>query len=138
MNQLMSTRATRLAVGASIFTAASALLFACAESGDERPPDRSDSGTTVLPEVDGSTAPDGADGSAEAGSVDAGLGPCSAGGFCHTVLPPGQNLRGVWGDGQGIVWSWRSTRPGSLVLFGSATNARRRSETTPSFSTRSA
>lgn len=99
----MSTRSARLGVVASIFTAASALLFACADSGDERPPDRSDSGTTVLPEVDGSAAADGAD--ADVGPVDAGHGVCSAGGFCHTVLPPGQNLRGVWGDGQGIVWA---------------------------------
>ncbi len=30
---------------------------------------------------------------------------CSDDGWCHTVVPDEQNLRDVWGDGQGTVWT---------------------------------
>jgi hypothetical protein len=38
--------------------------------------------------------------------VEAGTRICSDDNFCHSVVPAGQNLRGVWGDGLGIVWAF--------------------------------
>lgn len=37
--------------------------------------------------------------------VDAAPRECSIHGFCPTALPPKEVLRGVWGDGLGIVWA---------------------------------
>jgi len=37
--------------------------------------------------------------------VDAELPECSPDGFWYTSLPDDQTLRGVWGDGLGIVWA---------------------------------
>lgn len=53
-------------------------------------------------------ADDGGDDDATAPADSGDAGPkklCTADGWCHTELPPKQTLRGVWGDGAGVVWS---------------------------------
>lgn len=71
-------------------------------SGDAR--DGTDASTPLSPstdagdaDVDATVNPDGGD----AGPQNV----CTAHGWCHTELPPGQTLRAVWGDGAGIVWT---------------------------------
>lgn len=75
------------------------VFVACAESEDVAPP-REDLDAGTLPAVDGAASEGGPDG-------EAGVSPreCSDDGYCHTVLPKNQTLRGVWGDGQGAVWA---------------------------------
>jgi len=82
------------------------LLVASAVSCD------SSEGTSPKPGDDG--GPDAARALEDADVPDADAAPdadasepvrCSADGFCHTVLPPGQTLRGVWGDDHGVVWA---------------------------------
>ncbi len=90
-------------------------LVACADS--ELTPESNDSNdvdggsVTTLPEaaspsIEDADVPDG-DASAPK-DADVPDGPqriCSDDNFCHTVLPGKHVLKGVWGDGQGIVWS---------------------------------
>jgi hypothetical protein len=97
-----------------------ALLLACSTSGSESPaPADEDSGP------DGTTAPvvatDAEAGPADAGRVDAAdAAPrtCSDQGFCRTALPTGQVLRGVWGDGNGTVWT--VSEAGSILRWDGA------------------
>ncbi len=86
------------------------VLVACADS-DATDPNETDGGAaTTLPEA---SAPDDAgaddmDAKADASNdaeTDAAPRVCSDDGFCHSVLPGDHGLRGVWGDGQGIVWA---------------------------------
>lgn len=99
-----------------------ATLVACSNSDDGSAADGTpsttgeDSGTpsTVVPEAASPDA-DGAsanvdDASSDAGSdadrnFDAGPRTCSDDNFCYSTVPTGENLRGVWGDGQGVIWA---------------------------------
>ncbi len=48
--------------------------------------------------------------------MEAGPRECSTFGFCPTVLPPGDHtLKGVWGDGAGVVWA--VTLEGSVLRW---------------------
>lgn len=84
-------------------------LMACADSGSSSPLETSDDGGAIIPALDASSdtdVEDILDGAADAAAdVDAGSPICSIDGFCHSVVPKGQDLRGVWGDGQGTVWA---------------------------------
>ncbi len=91
-------------------------IVACSDSNDTAlPGELPDSGGgTTMPEAgasaDAEADPvDAAADAADATKGDAGVRECSDDGFCHTVLPPGETLRGVWGDGQGIVWAVSET-----------------------------
>lgn len=67
-----------------------------AASVNELPPD-TDAGQDTDATVDARTPED----SGEAGAKNL----CTVEGWCHTELPPNQTLRGVWGDGTGVIWS---------------------------------
>jgi hypothetical protein len=104
---MLRSRASDLrgsSVCAAILGLVALAIGACSSSNDPSDSLAPDSGSSVIPEVDGSavdagSAPDtGVD-------VEAGVRICSDDGFCHTELPPNQNLRGVWGDKQGTVWA---------------------------------
>ncbi|MDF2696357.1 MAG: hypothetical protein K0S65_4740, partial [Labilithrix sp.] len=85
------------------------VLAACANS-DASSGDDSGDGGTVLPAVDASPEEDGRplpDVSAPDG--EAGVSVCSEDDFCHSLVPEGELLRGVWGDGQGVVWAVSTT-----------------------------
>ncbi|MBX3207125.1 MAG: hypothetical protein KF764_18910 [Labilithrix sp.] len=75
---------------------------ACSDSGDDGSPGPGLDGGAVLPAHDAGLEPEAAP--ADAGG-DAATKICSDQGFCHSELPPKQHLRGVWGDGQGVVWA---------------------------------
>jgi hypothetical protein len=90
-------------IGFGVLTAL-ATLVACSDSGSDDPSatdtdsgsdagsvEEPDSAVTIDANVDAPT--------------DAAPRTCSDQGFCRTVLPPGQVLRGVWGDGNGTVWT---------------------------------
>lgn len=105
---LMRTRATFTLIALATVGA----LVACANDSDSSsaPQDSNvDSGNTLL---DGSTntgetsddaSPDG--GSDASRERDAAPRTCSDDNFCHSELPEKSDLRGVWGDGQGVVWT---------------------------------
>lgn len=79
------------------------LVGACSSSEDA--PATPNSGTVIAPrEGAASDASDASDGGADAW-LDAGPRICSDDGFCHSQVPKGQSLRGVWGDGLGVVWA---------------------------------
>lgn len=92
-----------------LVTAIVGVLAACADSeliGPEIGPD----GATVIPPPEGAPEDASAEAPFDSGAdVDAATPICSADGFCHSVLPDGQSLNGVWGDGAGTVWSVSST-----------------------------
>ena len=90
-----------LRTGAACFAIALAGIFvACAESETGgRPAADEDAG--ALPPVDGATDA----GPTTDGDADAAPRECSDDAYCHTTLPKNQTLRGVWGDGQGVVWA---------------------------------
>ena len=104
--------ATALVLVAGAFGA----LVACAESEDTPPVDPSNvtgadaSGATLPEAAPPSTSEDAGAPDADAdGPQDAETdGPpriCSDDNFCHSVLPGKHVLKGVWGDGEGIVWA---------------------------------
>ncbi|AKV04758.1 hypothetical protein AKJ09_11421 [Labilithrix luteola] len=83
-------------------------VLACSTTNEESAPiesDGGDSGETSIPSVP-DAAPDVEDAAPDA-TEDADAGPrmCSDQGWCQVPLPAKQTLRGVWGDGQGIVWA---------------------------------
>lgn len=79
-------------------------LAACSH-GDDADPNESDASSVLLPKDDGATV-DAADAGAVADAdAEAGTRLCSDDHFCHTVVPKGQLLTGVWSDGQGITWA---------------------------------
>lgn len=77
--------------------------LACSDDGDAPMDSNVDGG--------GATSSDAASEAGEntgrdAGDADAAeVRECSDDGFCHTTLPKNQVLHGVWGDGNGTVWS---------------------------------
>jgi hypothetical protein len=92
-----------------------AALVACANSDEERKveqtPSETDSGAgTTLPEAAVADATADADPVADAGAdVDREPRTCSDDGFCYSTVPAGELLRGVWGDGLGVVWAVSTT-----------------------------
>lgn len=96
-------RSTCAALGVSV----ASVFVACAASED--PPgeiaSNPDSGPTTVPNVDddGGVPEAGAEGGT--GDAESAVRTCSDDGFCHTELPLEQTLRGVWGDGTGVVWA---------------------------------
>ena len=99
-------------------TGTTAALVACANSDDgertleEAPPELDSGAVTTLPEA--SVADATADSDAEpvsdaGGEVDAEPRTCSDDGFCYSTVPAGELLRGVWGDGLGVVWAVSTT-----------------------------
>jgi hypothetical protein len=83
-----------------------ALVFACAEPGDDigDPKLPSDAGTIHPSDAETPPTPD-ASVPPDAALPDAGPRECSKEGFCHTVVPPKQSLQGVWSDGAGTTWA---------------------------------
>ncbi len=100
MKQL-SSRWMSVGFGASVTSLA--MLFACAEDATEPLSAGTDAGGAVLPPSD--ARPTGDAEPATDGDVEVPARLCSDDGFCHSVLPQGQHLRGVWGDGTGVVWA---------------------------------
>ncbi len=109
---------TRLAAAASFLVLASATtlaLSACSDSVEIAVDDSTlDSGgggsvipaTDASPEIDAGESPDASDDAAvDPDAGDAGTRICSDDNFCHSEVPKGQSLVGVWGDGTGIVWA---------------------------------
>ncbi|MDB5216101.1 MAG: hypothetical protein JWO86_4028 [Myxococcaceae bacterium] len=83
------------------------LALAACSSSDPVPaaPSETDA-AQVIPSQDGAmdAAPTDA-GAAPEADTDAAPRICSDDSFCHSVVPKGQNLRGVWGDGLGVLWA---------------------------------
>ena len=111
MNRL-STRSAGAATLALL--AVGIVLVACADSDEANPlgdPNETDSGAvTTLPEASAPVDAGAEDADADASvpkdaETDAAARVCSDDNFCHSVLPGNHALRGVWGDGQGIVWA---------------------------------
>jgi len=70
------------------------------------------------------TLPDGGaddDGGADAtpptkdAEVEAGPKTCSDDGFCPTALPPNETVKGLWGDGAGVLWA--ATEEGDVLRW---------------------
>ncbi|OJY25088.1 MAG: hypothetical protein BGO98_08785 [Myxococcales bacterium 68-20] len=119
---------TTLAAAASflVLTSATTLaLTACSDSVeiaiDDSTPDSGGGGSVIpvtdaSPEIDAGESPDAPDdASVDPDAGDAGTRICSDDNFCHTEVPKGQNLAGVWGDGTGIVWA--VSRKGDLLRW---------------------
>lgn len=96
----------KLVALSALVTATFGALVACADStilGSEEPAPEAGA---VIPAVDGSVADTEAAAPEDAASdVDATIPLCSKDGFCHTTVPKGASLIGVWGDGTGVVWA---------------------------------
>jgi hypothetical protein len=106
--------------------ASAALLFgiialgagaACADAQADGAGPSSDGGNPPT------TLPDGGDDEGDAGAtppgedaeVDAGPKTCSDHGFCPTALPPNETVKGLWGDGAGILWA--ATEEGDVLRW---------------------
>ncbi len=85
---------------AAMFSTAWVALWACAETNPASAPGDAGTETGTPAEEDGATLD--ADGGEDA---DAAPAMCTADDICHTVLPANEDLRDVWGDGQGVVWA---------------------------------
>jgi len=105
---LVTARGTHLAASLLALLACTAALVA--GCGD----DEGDPVTELPGGGEGGTLPppvgtDGAASGPDAGAVDAAdAGPprtCSNDEFCHTTVPVGQTLLGVWADGAGAAWA---------------------------------
>lgn len=103
--------ARMLAVGASVAT-----VFACAGSDEGDPAVTQDSeGGTSVPEAGlAETSVDASEPDANDGAP-APERTCSDDGWCQTVVPDGLSLRGVWGDGTGVLWAVSDA--GSVLRF---------------------
>lgn len=99
-----------LALGSIAVVATSA----CADSevlGEVLPPE--DGGTpTVLPDAD---VEDAGPEPVRDAAVEAGPKTCSDHGFCPTPVPDGRTVKGLWGDGTGIVWA--ATQEGDVLRW---------------------
>lgn len=96
-------RGVARAMAAIAATLAAHLAFACASNEDVGVADPEiDGGASSVPDAGTPPIEDGGDAGLDA---DAAPRECSDDGFCHTAVPKGQLLRGVWGDGQGVVWA---------------------------------
>jgi hypothetical protein len=110
MRRSTTLRALRIAACSSVLAgvvASASALGACSSSGaaTDAPAVESDASNVIVPHDASSTSEDADADAALAPDGDAGPRICSDDGFCHSALPKGQNLRGVWGDGLGIVWA---------------------------------
>lgn len=105
----------------TFFVAAATAAFvivACSDSSDAPSsfvdPTLDGGGSTPVPPLGTSDASDEAAADA-APDAEAGIRECSDQGFCPAALPPDEVLRGVWGDGTGIVWAVSDT--GHVLRF---------------------
>ena len=92
----------RFSIGAALAALLLASAVACDSSDATSPMPGDDGGSEAAPPLEDADVPD------EDAGPDADASEpmrCSADGFCHTVVPTGQTLRGVWGDDQGVVWA---------------------------------
>jgi hypothetical protein len=100
-----------------VIGAACAAAVACADAtvGPDDPGPSNTTGDASPDDASNVIPADANEGEADDASVDASTpedsgdaGPkklCTVEGWCHTELPPKQTLRGVWGDGTGVIWS---------------------------------
>lgn len=94
----------------AVLTIAAGVLFAtsaCADDedvtlGTEVPGPAEDAALPPAPAEDADVGDAGTDVLEDA---DAARRTCTVDGFCHVPLPEPQTLRGVWGDGTGVVWA---------------------------------
>ena len=97
----------RFSSGARTCALLLAMLGACASTGETTTNEPDAGGSTVIPDVDGSTA-DGGIRVYEGGTRDADARIpeiCSEDDFCHSAVVPGTHFRSVWGDGTGVLWA---------------------------------
>ncbi len=101
----------RLSLSLLGFAASGVIAVACSSSDDPgaaAPDAATDSAPDAHVPVDSApldARPDARPDARDAMLGDAAPRECSAQGFCPTALPPDQKLRGVWGDGAGVVWA---------------------------------
>jgi hypothetical protein len=108
-------RAVVISTTSAFATGFIALFVACADSSAENA-DVAEGGT-ALPSSDGSLAPDVSSVLDAGPDADSAVAPriCSDDGFCHSVVPKGHSLTGVWGDGTGVVWA--ASEEGSVLRW---------------------
>ncbi len=108
MKRLASHRSRAQLAGLAIIATTFGTLVACADStilGEETVPE----GGTTVPSLDsGVFDAEAAAEPVDAPASDATIPICSTDGFCHTTVPVGVNLIGVWGDGAGVTWALSS------------------------------
>ncbi len=120
MSAVRTVRRGFVVLGTTGLLSLGVTMAACADDADEahEAPDAADDagdGNRVIGEQD-SRAPVGdQDASADADG-EAAAPTCSFDGFCYTALPAGTILRGVWGDGLGVVWA--VSQQGSILRWG--------------------
>ena len=100
---------------------------ACDSSEAETPAPDVDGGADADASLDANRPNDEEDAGPDAGE----LVRCTADDFCHTVLPDGQVLRGVWGDDQGVVWA--VSEQGNILRWDGTTWKIRHSNAGPLF-----
>ena len=110
----MSARYLRVAAGAAAIVLGA---IACSEGsvlGEVLSDDEDAAAPAPIPGEDASTSDVEDAGSSDGaipGDVDADVDAADAGktctdeGWCHVLVPEGQTLRALWGDGQGTVWT---------------------------------
>jgi len=94
-------------------------VAACADDASEAEPTPTDDGGVLPPSEAGPVDDAGVDGDA----ADAAQPPrtCSDQGWCGTLVPAGQTLRGVWSDGAGMTWA--VSEQGAILRLGPGENA---------------
>jgi hypothetical protein len=128
MRRITTLRAARVAACTSdvlgLAVSSVGLLGACSSAPRASDPTDATDASTVL---DDAASVDVADADAADAALDAGPRLCSDDGFCPTIVPYGPvpddptverarlRLRGVWGDGQGIVWA--TSREGDILRW---------------------
>ncbi len=98
-----------LAASAAIAVACSTAADPVAATPDAAPAKDAAAETSLDAAVPIEAAADARPDARDAMVGDAAPRECSAQGFCPTKLPADQNLRGVWGDGTGVVWAISET-----------------------------
>ena len=105
MKRLARNRSRAKLAGLAIVGTTFGTLVACADStilGQETVPE----GGTTVPSLDSGVAEaEAAVEIPDAPAPDATIPVCSTDGFCHTVVPVGVSLIGVWSDGVGVTWA---------------------------------
>ncbi len=108
------------------FAITAGLIAAACAGGDEEAarPDDDDAGEVPPPptgsdsgdiDEDASTEDAGTTDVRDGGDASAPRKTCTVDDWCHTDLPDKPTLRGVWGDGEGVVWS--VTEQGAILRW---------------------
>jgi len=98
------SRAILVATVPVLVAAGFATLASCSADGELATLGPMNDDGSVLPPGDGAPVDGGPD-PAEPDVTDAAPPLCSVEGFCHTMVPKGEDLVSVWGDGEGLVWA---------------------------------